>query len=542
MASSADAAARVPATSARLLGIDIGTTGVRAAIFDGTGTLIADANMSCLYDSPEPGWAEIRADRFWLAVGHVLADLAGKVKSLEDITAIAVVGQAPTVILVDAEGNAIGPSILWLDTRAAQEAREINVHAYYAGPKLLWIKRGGTSTPPSSAAPDSARGRADAAWGFQDAAAPFPPDALARARWILQSHAFVAYRLTGEVATDPSTAALCLPLFDLKERAWIPSACAAVGVRPEQLPPIRAAHEVIGGVTEAAAKTIGHGLRAGTPVVAGGGDFAAATLGAGVVDEGDACLMLGTAGNLLVPRKTPGADARLINAHHVGADKMWLSLGGTLSGGAQEWLRYAFTRASMTEDTAVRNALPPHDLLDAEAEPISAGADGLLFLPYLQGERTPIWNTNARGAFLGLGLHHGRGHMWRALLEGIALGFVDCQEVLEQDGVRLKSVVAANGGGKSSLFRQILCDALGVPLSYTPAAGGTVSGAAMLAGLGANVLHGLSDLRSWRGSAVRHEPNPEAHARYRALLALRRNAYNGLVPIYDGLAQYRDRV
>ncbi|MCW5831173.1 MAG: hypothetical protein KIS78_01790 [Labilithrix sp.] len=357
------------------------------------------------------------------------------------------------------------------------------------------------------------------------------PGLLARARWDPAVPRFVAYRLTGVAAIDPSTAALCLPLFDLATRRWTP-ACASVGVRADQLPPIRAAHEVVGEVGAEAAAAIGHGLRAGTPVVAGGGDFAAATLGAGVVDEGEACLMLGTAGNLLVPRRTPGRDARLIHAHHVGADA-WLSLGGTLSGGAQEWLRHALARAGAPDD------LPAFDVLDAEAAEVASGSDGLLFLPYLQGERTPIWDTDARGAYVGLGLRHGRGHLWRALLEGIALGFVDCQEVLEQDGVRLRDVVAANGGGKSALFRQILCDALGVPLSYTPASGGTVAGAAILAGLGAGAIAAPADARAWRGASVRHEPDPRAHARYRELLALRRGAYAGLRPVFAGLAALR---
>jgi xylulokinase len=290
-------------------------------------------------------------------------------------------------------------------------------------------------------------------------------------------------------------------------------------------------------VTAAAASATG--LRAGTPVVVGGGDFAAATLGAGVLAEGEACLMLGTAGNLLVPRSTPGADARLINAHHVGTQS-WLSLGGTLSGGAQEWLRHAVARASMVEDdTAVRGALPSFEVLDAEASRVASGSDGLLFLPYLQGERTPIWDVAARGAYVGLGLSHGRGHLWRSLLEGIALGFVDCQAVLEDGGVVLREVIAANGGGKSALFRQILCDALGVPLAYAAKGGGTVAGAGVLAALGAGIFAKAEDARDWRGALVRHAPNAAAHARYRELLALRRATYAGLRGVFEGLSKLR---
>ena len=439
----------------------------------------------------------------------------GLTTRLVDVAAIAVTGQAPTVVLVDDAGAVVRPAILWLDTRADAEAKALGTQAYYLGPKLAWLAR-------------------------------HEPQSLAKTRWLLQSHAFVAQRLTGEVAFDPSTAALCLPLFDLATLDWVPNAFTRVhdastgaGIRPDQMPPLRRSHELLGAITKEAASATG--LRAGTPVVVGGGDFAAATLGAGVVTEGEACLMLGTAGNLLIPKKTPGTDPRLINAHHMGAES-WLSLGGTLSGGAQEWLRHALARGNaLDDDTAVRGVLPSFDVLDGEAARVAAGSAGLLFLPYLQGERTPIWDVSARGSYVGLGLDHGRGHLWRSLLEGIALGFVDCQAVVEEDGVQLREVVAANGGGKSALFRQILCDALGVPLSYTPKGGGTVAGAAILAGLGAGLLGSVDDARSWRGAMVRHEPDLAAHARYRELLALRRQAYEGLRDVFLGLAAFRTR-
>ena len=496
-----------------LLGIDIGTTGVRASVFAADGTLVADANVASPHDAPHPGWAEADPEAWWRAAQRALAEVGTKTR-LADVASVAVVGQAPTVVLLDARGAVVRPAILWLDTRAETEARELGTHAYYLGPKLSWL-------------------------------AKHEPAALARTQWMLQSHAFVAQRLTGEVAVDLSTAALSLPLFDLAKRAWVHSAFSrvhhastGVGLTPAQMPRVRRAEEVLGKVTAAAAKLTG--LRAGTPVVVGGGDFAAATLGAGVLVEGEACLMLGTAGNLLVPRKTPGTDARLINSHHVGTDA-WLSLGGTLSGGAQEWLRHALVRGSLLDDdTAVRGALPTFEVLDGEATRVPPGSESLLFLPYLQGERTPIWNTSARGAYVGLGLNHGRGHLWRALLEGIALGFVDCQAVLEEGGVVLHEVIAANGGGKSALFRQILCDALGVPLAYAAKGGGTVAGAAILAAVGAGVLGSAAEAREWRGEMVRHEPDAKAHARYRELLAIRRETYGGLTKVFAGLAALSD--
>lgn len=487
-----------------LLGIDIGTTGVRTALFDGDGTLVGDASVACPHVAPQPGWAETDPEQWWQAVARALTELRTKTP-LDDVKCVAVVGQAPTVVLLDAAGAVVRPAVLWLDTRAEAEARELGTQAYYLGPKLLWLAR-------------------------------HEPKALARTRWMVESHAFVAQRLTGEVAVDASTASLSLPLFDLGALDWVESAFTRVhdattgaGLGRDQVPAVRRAHDVLGTVTAEAARVTG--LRAGTKVVAGGADFAAATLGAGVLAEGEACLMLGTAGNLLLPMKAPGTDARLINAFHVGTES-WLSLGGTLSGGAQEWLRHALVPGA--------GALPTFEVLDGEASRVEAGSEGLLFLPYLQGERTPIWDVSARGAYVGLGLHHGRGHLWRAVLEGIALGFVDCQAVLEEGGVVLREVLAANGGGKSALFRQILCDALGVPLAYAAKGGGTVAGAAVLAGLGAGVLGSAEDTRDWRGPLVRHEPDAKAHARYRELLALRRESYSGLRGVFAGLGKFRD--
>ena len=460
---------------ARLLGIDIGTTGVRAAVFTERGELLADASVPCPYASPQPGWAEIDPEKWWTALGEVLSRI-----DVSNVDAIAVVGQAPTAVLLRADGSVAGPAVLWLDTRAEAEARALGIPAYYVGPKLAWLR----------------------AQGCLDGVTA-----------VLQSHAYLTYRLTGEMATDPATAALCLPDFDLAARAWRADA-------PAYFPRIHAAHEVLGRV-----RANPFGLREGTPVVGGGADFAAATLSVGVIEDGEACLMLGTAGNLLVPRKTPGKDARLINAYHVGTER-WLSLGGTLSGGAMEWLRAAV-------------GSPAHAELEAEASKVTAGANGLLFLPYLQGERTPIWDTEARGVFAGLGLSHGRGHLWRALLEGVALSFAECQAVVEAEGVKIQTVLAADNGGKSALFRQVLCDALGVPLEYMASGSGTVAGAAMLAGLGIGALPNAEATKQWRKDVLRHEPDAAAHARYRELLPLRRDLYAALTPTHAKLAAFR---
>jgi xylulokinase len=464
----------VAVAAARLVGIDIGTTGVRAVVLDERGARLADAAEPCAYVAPAPGHAEADAEAWWVATRAVLSRVDTKLLAAAD--AVAVTGQAPTAVLVDAAIRPIRPAILWLDVRAEHESRAIDaalgpggaqaiggnrMHPYFLGPKIAWLRR-------------------------HDARS------LDRAAFVLQSHAFVAMRLTGVAACDGSTAMLCAPLFDARAGAWSRAGAAAAGVDVAKLPPIVRSHDVIGTVTPRAAATTG--LRAGTPVVAGGGDFAASALSAGVVDEGQACLMLGTAGNLLMPAEDARFDDRLINTRHVGCDR-WLSLGGTLCGAALEWFRRSCARGASWEE------------LEDEARAVPPGADGVVALPYFQGERTPIWDERARGVFFGVDLTHGRGHLYRAVVEGVALGFRDCLAVARTHGLVVRDVIAVNGAGRSALLRQTLCDALGVPLTWAPDASGagTAAGAAILAGLGV----GLAPA-SRATPAARHEPDPRA--------------------------------
>lgn len=480
-------------TARVLLGVDVGTTSAKGAAFDLDGRLLAQETIAYAHRVPAAGWAEADADSWWDAVRRILGGLAAAGGRVE---AVGVTGQAPTLLAVDADGRPLAPAILWLDVRAEAEATALadamgpraeaiggnRLHAYYLGPKAVWLRR-------------------------------HAPEVWARTATFLQSHSFPVLRLTGERVTDPSSAALCAPLYDARARAWSAEGAAATGVEVARLPALRPARAVAGAVTAAAARDTG--LAPGTPVVVGGADFAASTLAAGVTEPGEACLMLGTSGNLIVPQARPDFDTRLINAHHVGCDR-YLALGATLCGAVLEWFRSVFARGV------------PFDTLDAEAGAVPAGAEGLRLLPYLQGERTPLWDASARGAFVGLSLAHGRGHLYRAVLEGIALSLRHSLEVLREHGATLDEVVAVNGGARSALWRQILCDALGAPLAYLPDGEGAPAGAALLAGLGAGALAGVAAAKAWRGRLVRHTPDPERGAMYTAMLAERLTLYPAL--------------
>ncbi len=482
------------------LGIDVGTTGVKAGVFDAHGRKLAESIHACASSVRPGGYVEADAEGWWDATATVCASLAATVP-LREVEAVGVVGQAPTAVLLDAQGRAVRPAILWLDVRAGTEALALEqalgpgraealcgnrIHPYYLGPKLAWVRR-------------------------------HDPLALERAALLLQSHAFVVLRLTGAAACDASTAMLCTPLFEPAKGTWSQEGARAVGIDLKLLPRMARAEEVVGAVTRAAAARTG--LREGTPVVAGGGDFAASALGAGVVEEGEACLMLGTAGNLLLPMRAPRFDPRLIQSHHVGCER-WLALGGTLCGAALEWFRRT---CGGTADWST---------LEREAAAVEVGAGGVVALPYLHGERTPVWDERARGAFFGLDVAHGRGHLYRALLEGIALGFRHCLTVAEERGsLRLGEVVATNGAGSSALFRQTLADALEVPLVWSPDRGGTLSGAGLLAALGVGAIEDAR-ARAWSRGAdaapVRHEPDPRASATLRKVFEKRLTLYDAV--------------
>jgi|HubBroStandDraft_1064217.scaffolds.fasta_scaffold03684_6 xylulokinase len=483
------------------LGIDVGTTGVRAAVVTEAGRTVAEAAEPCPADTRVSGRAEADPEAWWVAIRTVLGRIGSRTP-LRDIEGIGVVGQAPTAVLVDANARPVRPAILWLDARADTEARAIESrlgpgvaeaiggnrsHAYFLGPKLAWLRT-------------------------------HEPRALEGAALIVPSHTFIVLRLTGEAACDASTAMLCAPLFDAHAREWSAPGAKAVGVDLAQLPRIAPAHAVVGRVTRQAGALVG--LREGTPVVAGGGDFAAAALGSGVIEEGQVGLMLGTAGNLLLPMASPHFDTRLIQSHHVGVER-WLALGGTLCGAALEWFR----------ETCASGA--DWETLESEVARLDDPASDLMVLPYFQGERTPIWNAKARAVIFGADLTHGRAQLYRALLEGIALGFKHAARVAEEGGIRLGEVVATNGAGRSGVLRQILCDALGAPLAWADDAGGTVRGAAALAALGTGLGPDGAARRSWfrrsEGAApVRHVPQPRSQERLERLFARRLSLYGAL--------------
>ncbi len=456
-----------------VIALDIGTTSVRGAVVAQDGSIVAEHSYEASYESPKEGYAEIDPRKWWVAACAVFEVLARH----RPIAAVCITGQAPTIACINERAEPTSPAILWLDTRAEDEAHALGSRSYYGGPKIAWLAR-------------------------------HAPRAVEEARWIVQSHTFVAHKLTGEVATDPATASLCAPLFDRTTGEW--AVARALEIDLLKLPIVRPATSILGLVTAEAARETG--LARGVPVVVGTGDFSASVLGCGVTRVGEVALTLGTSGNLSLPTINFETDPRLIHttqALHTGVAPLPLSLGGTLAGGVIAWF-------SKTMAAGVT-----FDVLEAEAA--NADASGLVFLPYLAGERTPIWNVNARGIFSGLSLAHTRGHLYRAVLESIAASFLD---LADATGQSLTQVTATNGAGKSALLRQMLCDALGVPLHYAPSQNGTLLGGALLAFMGAGLTNDDRLAASWRKTESVHQVDKSRSAYFRRLLQARRALYD----------------
>ena len=442
-----------------LLGIDVGTGGSRAVLVAADGAVLAAATSDhAPFTSPRTGWAEQDPADWWRASAAAIRSVcaAGGGAGVE---AVGLSGQMHGAVVLDRQDRVVRPAILWCDQRTGDECREITERVGAARlieltsnpaitgftlPKLLWLRR-------------------------------HEPDAWARIRTVLLPKDYVRLRLTGERATDVADASGTL-LFDVARRRWSDMMLEATGIDPSWMARAFEGPEVTGVVSpEAAGET---GLRAGTPVVAGGGDQAAGAVGMGAVRAGVVSVTLGTSGVVFATTDEPVRDAggRVHTFCHAVPGR-WHVMGVTQAAGLSlRWFRDTFTvRGGRTV---------PYDALTAEAGTIAPGSDGVLWAPYLMGERTPHLDPDARAALVGLSGSHTRGHVVRAILEGVAFSLRDSLETLRSMGVPVTRVRAGGGGARSPLWRQILADAFEVPIGTLVAEEGAAFGAALLAGVG----------------------------------------------------------
>ncbi len=480
-----------------VLGLDVSTTATKAVLMDADGAVRAIGSVEYPYATPHPLWSEQDPDAWWDATtGAIRAALDGAGVGGDAVEAVGLSGQMHGLVTLDASDRVLRPAILWNDQRTGAECDEIreaigrerliritgnDALTGFTAPKLLWVRR-------------------------------HEPDVWDRIAHVLLPKDLVRLRLTGDHAVDRADGAGTI-LFDLAARDWSGEIVDALGIDPAWLPATFEGPDVTGTVSAAAAEATG--LRAGTPVVAGGGDQAAAAVGVGSVAPDVSSLSLGTSGVIFTTTEGPTVEPEgRLHAFCHAVPGRWHLMGVMLSAaGSLRWFRDAFAPAVSFED------------LMREAAGAPPGSDGLLFLPYLTGERTPHPDPLARGAFVGLTVHHARAHLTRAVLEGVAFGLRDSLELVRAMGLAPSTEIRATGGGvRSELWRRILADVLGARIVTTETAEGAAQGAATLAAVGAGWFPAVEDAcRAVVRTGEPVEPSgddgpyPESYARYREL-------------------------
>jgi xylulokinase len=484
------------------LGIDVGTSGVKAILVAENGDVIASSVTPLHLDTPQPGWAEQDPEAWWQAsVVSIKAVLSSQPDAR--VAGVGISGQMHSSVFLDASGHVIRPALLWCDGRTTAECREITERVGgedrlrelacnpalegFTLPKVLWLRT-------------------------------HEPQAFVRLSTVMLAKDFIRYRLTGEIATEPSDASATL-MYDTARLRWSTEILDAVGLSSSIVPTIGESAEILGRVTADAARLTG--LQQGTPVVGGGADNACGAAGVGVIDAGEAVTSWGTSGTVLAPMTEPRVDPGL-RAHtfcHV-APKTWYLMGVVLSAGAA----FAWYRDQLARDVA--GAPDANSRLNEEAARIPRGAQGVTFLPYLQGERTPHRDASMRGAFVGLSLAHTRAHLTRAVVEGVCFALRDSLAILDELGLAPRQMLLTGGGAKSEFIRRLQAEVFGVPVCTVNREEGPAYGAALLAAVGTGAFPSLADaVRKTLTRGALERPGATAHVEYDEPYARFRGAY-----------------
>lgn len=491
-----------------VLGLDVSTTATKAVLVDDEGTVMAAASSSYPYQTPRPLWTEQEPELWWKATSLAIAQACTAAGiGAGEVTAVGLTGQMHGSVLLDGSGAVIRPAILWNDQRTETECAEMrrlvgaerliritgnDALTGFTAPKLLWVRRN-------------------------------EPENWARVRHVLLPKDYVRLRLTGVHAVDVADGSGTI-LFDLKARTWSHQILEALDLDPGLFPPVFEGPDTTGYLLPEAAEATG--LRPGTPVVAGGGDQSANAIGVGAVRPGVVALSLGTSGVVFATTEGPVVETQgRVHSFCHAVPGRWHMMGVMLSAaGSLRWYRDVVAPGT------------GYDLLVEEAGSVPPGSEGLLFLPYLTGERTPHPDPTARGAFVGLSVRHGRGHLTRSVMEGVAFGLRDGLDLMMRAGLAPPDQVRASGGGiRSALWRQILADVLDVEIATVGTEEGAAYGAALLAAVGVGWFSSVEEACNAVIRAVPAavpgedaETYTEMHHRYRDL-------YPALSPIFREL-------
>ncbi|MEX3956667.1 FGGY-family carbohydrate kinase [Trinickia sp. EG282A] len=507
-----------------VIGIDIGTQSTKAILADENGTIIAQHAQSYRPDTPRPLWAEQWPSVWFDAVVNCIAsctrDARAKDVEARDIKALAISSlYGGSGIPVDDEMRPLHPCLIWMDRRATAEVEWVRrnvdmerllaitgngVDSYYGFTKMLWLRE-------------------------------HKPDVWAKTRYFLPPNAYVAYRLTGEVAVDHSSAGNIGGIYDVAARRWSDEALAMLGIPAAMLPQrLVESSEVVAGVLPQWADELG--LEAGMPIVAGGVDAAIATLAAGVSRAGQHVAMIGT--SMCWGYINQSVDARhgLVSMPYVvnGRRDLYVFGGASCAGACVAWYRDQFCQAEVEAAKAAKEAgsLAPgdaHVLLERAAAEVPAGCGGVVFLPYLMGERSPIWDAQASGAFVGLNLVHTRAHLYRAVLEGVAFALQHNIEAGRRGAGALdERLIVVGGAAHSDLWMQIIADVTGYPVFTIEQEVEAAMGAALLAAIGSGLADEVAATRGWVTLREHARPDPARRAIYARQFEVYKELYPAL--------------
>lgn len=458
---------------AYLVGIDIGTSGTKVLVIDEVGKVAASASAEYPLSTPRPLWAEQRAEDWWDATCACLRQVLATVPA-DEIAGIGLSGQMHGLVMLDRRHEVLRPAILWCDQRTQAQCDYITdtvgrdtlvretsnpVLTGFTAPKIMWVRDN-------------------------------EPAVHDQAIMHLLPKDYIRWKLTGEFATEVSDAS-GTSLLNVPERRWSKTVLDKLQIPLEHLPKVYESYEVSGQVSEAGAAATG--LKAGTPVVGGGGDQAAGAVGNGIVQSGIISVTTGTSGVVFAFADAPTVDPELrVHTFCHAVPNKWHVMGVMLSaGGSLRW--YRDTLCAPEKRVADLMNVDPYELITREAAVVEAGSEGLLFLPYLTGERTPHPDPHARGAFMGLTVRHTKAHLARAVLEGVAFGLRDSLEILKSMNISIGNVRASGGGARSDVWRQIQADVFRFPLSTINVDEGPALGVALLAGVGAGLYSSVEE-------------------------------------------------
>lgn len=506
-----------------LIGIDIGTSGCKSVLIDDLGEVVARAQKEYPLSIPKPGWSEQDPEDWWKAVKITIKKLIKDCPSTSSIKAVGLSGQMHGLVILDRDSKVLRPCILWNDQRTEKQCKKIyervgGIEALlrltnnrmlpgYTGGKILWVREN-------------------------------EPHLYEEIRVILNPKDYIRFRLTGEFATEVSDAS-GTGLFNVRKREWSYELLDILEIPKGWVPPCYESPEVSGRVRSTVAEELG--LPVHLPVAGGGGDAVVQTTGTGIVEPGILGTTIGTAGNVTMAldecQKNP--EGKLQIFCNTMPDK-WDIMGVTLAaGGSLLWFRDVLGESE--REVSKRTGVDVYEILSHEASQVEPGSEGLLFLPYLMGERCPHTDPHARGAFIGLTLHHNRSHLIRSVFEGVIFSLRDVTEVIKEMNVPLNEIRTSGGGARSDLWRQIHADVFNREvLTMSHGGEGGAYGAALVAGVGVGIWPTVEEAVKELKIETQNFPIPENVAVYERLFQIYRGLYGILKTTFDQIGEVYD--